>query len=130
MIVWFISISIASIMLLIFLINEDDDEPGLKIGLLMLVYGFFGIIPSFIHTYTTKITKADPKEYKIIQHSKYSMLIISDLGDENPHTRKITDAYTIDIVKQNKFRVVKHEHKDMWGFEATSSNYFILPNKK
>ena len=124
MLIWFIIATAVLIGVLSYCIKEEDYEP---IFPALLIYVLLAFFPSFVHTTGTDVVSASDKEYRIYITSQYSALLLTDLKDPEPDTKKLTNAYLLHKIQLGEYKVVKHISRNMWGQE-TMQEYFVLAN--
>ena len=122
MLIWFIIATAVLIGVFSYCIKEEDHEP---IFPALLIYVLLAFFPSFVHTTRTDVVSASDKEYRIYITSQYSALLLSDIADPEPDTKKLTNAYLLYKIQLGEYKVVKHISRNMWGQE-TMQEYFVL----
>ena len=122
MLIWFIIATAVLIGVFSYCIKEEDHEP---IFPALLIYVLLAFFPSFVHTTRTDVVSASDKEYRIYITSQYSALLLTDLKDPEPDTKKLTNAYLLHKIQLGEYKVVKHISRNMWGQE-TMQEYFVL----
>lgn len=122
MLIWFITATAVLIGVLSYCIKEEDHEP---IFPALLIYVLLAFFPSFVHTTRTDVVSASDKEYRIYITSQYSALLLTDIKDPEPDTKKVTNAYLLYKIQLGEYKVVKHISRNMWGQE-TMQEYFVL----
>jgi hypothetical protein len=124
MIAWFIIATV--VMLAISIYDIYTDQLVYTGPVLLMIWALFAWLPSMIHTSDTKVYTAKESEYRVYITSPYSALLITDIYDSEPDTKKVNNAYMLMKLGQGEYKVVRHQHYNMWGSECTGPSYFLL----
>lgn len=125
MIIYLIAIIVITLLILISGISSGDFEAAESIFVSIAILFLIGFLPSIIHTKETIVVPLQQNKYVVKEINPYKSVFILMDDCEDIDGKAITDSYMLMKIKKKKFRVLKHIHHSIWGWESNSPTYYI-----
>jgi hypothetical protein len=123
MLIYFIIATLLAVGLIIYTIADDGQEPPI----ILLIWAFLVLLPSFLHTTDVKVeTTSRAKVYML---SPYKAILSDPDGDEDSY-KTITDAYTLSQIPKGNYVIQKHTCYNMWGSVVQDELFLQVKPKK